>query len=68
MEAPPPVEIQLDLVGQAELVDSCDRVTTADDRGAVSLGEGLGDSLGAVSEVVNSKTPMGPFQKTVLAP
>ena len=47
------------LVGQVELVDSCDRVTTADDRGAVSLGESLGDSLGAVSKVVKLEDAHG---------
>ena len=45
--------------GQVELVDSCDRVTTADDRGAVSLGESLGDSLGAVSKVVKLEDAHG---------
>ncbi len=56
------------LVGQVELVDSRDGVATTDDGGAVGLGDGLGDRWVPWAKLSNSKTPMGPFQNTVLAP
>ncbi len=55
-----------DLVGKAAAAHSSRGVAAADDGDGVALGQGLGDSDGAVGKAGFSNTPMGPFQTTVL--
>lgn len=58
------------VLGQFELAYRGSRIAATDDaeRALGRCGDdGLGDALGAVGERRNSKTPIGPFQNTVLA-
>ena len=70
-EAPPPVRDVGHLVGQALLLDRGDRVATADDDrrarvGACRRGSGPSPCVPWANDGI-SKTPSGPFQKTVCA-
>ena len=54
---------------RGRLVERADRVAAADDRVAAAVGHGLGDGARSRRRTRgHSKTPIGPFQKTVLAP
>ena len=68
-EAPPPVEMNVMLVSQVELVDRGHGVAAADDGvGLLVFSHGLGHGLRACLERHRiSNTPMGPFQNTVAA-
>ena len=58
------------VLGQAELPHRGRRIAAADDAERALAGradDGLGDALGAAANAGNSNTPIGPFQKMVLA-
>ena len=68
-EAPPPVEIHEIRSARPSLVDRAHRVAAADDREAVAVGDRLARPRTCPRRSGgHSKTPIGPFQKTVFAP